>query len=69
MLQIRISVKNQNRMSNSVEPDETAHYEPSHQDLHCLHRHLVWYTGMEWLNINDILCIVVMSDFMEQRRQ
>ena len=23
-------------MSNSVEPDETAHYEPSHLDLRCL---------------------------------
>ena len=22
--------------ANSVDPDETAHYEPSHQDLHCL---------------------------------
>ena len=25
---------------NSVDPDETAHYEPSHLDLHCLHRYL-----------------------------
>ena len=23
-------------MANSVDPDETAHFEPSHQDLHCL---------------------------------
>ena len=30
------SVKNQNRMANSVDPDETAHYEPSHQDIHSL---------------------------------
>ena len=28
-------------MANCVEPDETAHYEPSHQDLHCLHRYMV----------------------------
>ena len=34
LLQIGISVKNQNWMANSVDPDETAHYEPSHQDLH-----------------------------------
>ena len=27
-----------NRMANSVDPDETAHYEPSYQDLHCLQR-------------------------------
>ena len=25
-------------MSNNVDPDETAHYEPSHLDLNCLHR-------------------------------
>ena len=23
-------------MSNSIDPDETAHYEPSHLDLRCL---------------------------------
>ena len=23
-------------MANGVDPDETAHYEPSHLDLHCL---------------------------------
>ena len=28
----------QNRTANSVYPDETARYEPSHLDLHCLHR-------------------------------
>ena len=27
-----------NRMANSVDPDEMAHNEPSHQDLHCLHK-------------------------------
>ena len=32
-LQIEMSVKNQNRMANSVDPDETSYYEPSHQDL------------------------------------
>ena len=31
--------KIKNRMANSVYPDETAHYEPSHLDLHCLHRY------------------------------
>ena len=25
-------------MSNSIDPDETAHYEPSHLDLRCLHK-------------------------------
>ena len=29
-----------NRMANSVDPDEMAHYKPSHLDLHCLQRYL-----------------------------
>ena len=29
-------VRIKNRIVNGVEPDETAQYEPSHQDLHCL---------------------------------
>ena len=33
-----------NRMANSVDPDEMAHYEPSHLDLHCLQRYL--YMGL-----------------------
>ena len=28
-------------MANNVDPDETAHCEPSHQDLHCLRNVLV----------------------------
>ena len=36
-------------MSNRVDPDETAHYEPSHQDLHCLHRCLLWSAGLKVL--------------------
>ena len=34
--------QNKNRMANNVNPDETAHYEPSHQDLHCLRRYPDW---------------------------
>ena len=26
----------ENRLWISVDPDETTHYEPSHEDLHCL---------------------------------
>ena len=29
-------MKNQSRVANSVDPDEMAHYEPSHLDLHRL---------------------------------
>ena len=32
-------------MANSVDPDEMAHYEPSHLDLHCL-QSLFWIAGM-----------------------
>ena len=32
-------------MANSVDLDETARYEPSHQDLHCLHRY--WFCRTE----------------------
>ena len=31
-----LSPAEQNVFANSVDPDETAHNEPSHQDLHCL---------------------------------
>ena len=36
---------NQNRMADSVDPNETAHYEPSYLDLHCLQRYLVLSAG------------------------
>ena len=37
-MQLTISVlpTKTNYFVNIVDPDETAHYEPSHQDLHCL---------------------------------
>ena len=34
-------------MANSVNPDETAHYEPSHLDLHYLQRYLIWSAGLK----------------------
>ena len=44
--------KIKNKMANSVDPDETAHYEPSHLDLHYLQRYLCWSVGMKGLNIH-----------------
>ena len=41
--------KIKNRMANSVDPDEMAHYESSHQDLHCLHRDRFWCAGRKVL--------------------
>ena len=43
-----MSVKNQNGMANRVDPDE-----PSHQDLHCLYRYLVWSEGLKGLRRMD----------------
>ena len=34
-------------MANSVDPDETARYEPSHLDLHCMHRYWFWSAVMK----------------------
>ena len=34
-------------MSNSIDPDETAHYEPSHLDLYCLQKSVVIAFGGE----------------------
>ena len=34
-------------MSNSVDPDETAHYEPSHLDLRCLQKPIIIACGNE----------------------
>ena len=45
-----MSVKNQNRMADSVDPDEMALYEPSHRDLYCLHMYLIWSAGLQALN-------------------
>ena len=39
-------------MANSVDPDEMAHYEPSHLDLHCLQRCLYWSVEMKGLTLN-----------------
>ena len=38
-------------MANSLDPDETTRYEPSHLGLHCLHRCMYWSAGMKWLSI------------------
>ena len=35
------------KMANSVDPNETARYQPSYLDLHCLQRYLNWSVGMK----------------------
>ena len=37
-------------MSNSVDPDETAHYEPSHLDLCCLQKSILSLMAVKELN-------------------
>ena len=38
-------------MSNSIDPDETAHYEPSHLDLCCLQKPIIIACGNERVNL------------------
>ena len=42
-----ISQKSITNTANSIDPSKTTHYEPSHLDLHCLHKHLLLYTGLK----------------------
>ena len=39
-------------MADSVDPDETAHNEPSHQALHCLQKKGFLYAGRKGLTKN-----------------
>ena len=48
-------------MSNSVDPDETAHYEPSHLDLCCLQKPIIISSGSERLN-GQISVVFVFRD-------
>ena len=47
-------VKLINRMANSEDLDETAHYELSHPDLHCLHSYLYRSTVLKRLTNEDL---------------
>ena len=48
---VGFSVKSKIKKPNNVDPDETAHYEPSQLDLHCFHRCLFWSAGLKRLKI------------------
>ena len=47
-------VKLKDWMSNSVDPDETAHYEPSHLDLRCLQKPIIIAFGSERVKKNNV---------------
>ena len=51
-----MSLKNQNRMVNGIDPN----YEPSHQDLHCLHGYLVFSSGLKGLIVIFLLSFRIM---------
>ena len=46
-------------MTNSVDPDETAHYEPSHLDLRCLQKPFIMPVAVKELNF--LVCVSVSS--------
>ena len=41
-------------MSDSVDPDETAHYEPSHLDLRCLQKPIIIHVARGNERINPL---------------
>ena len=49
------------RMANSVDPDETACYEQSDLDLHCLHRYLFWSAGLKLLTFKSQITIAALG--------
>ena len=56
-------------MSNSIDPDETAHYEPSHLDLHCLQKPIIIAGGSERVNVNvEWIHLVDFLPFLQERQ-
>ena len=66
------SKKNRNRKANSIDPDETGHYDPSHQDLRCFcnrtervkrHRPTVvynaWHAGKKISRRHFEICVLL----------
>ena len=50
-LERSLYVKLKDWMSNSIDPDETAHYEPSHLDLCCMQKPIIITCGSERVNL------------------
>ena len=51
-------------MANSVDPDEMAHYEPSHLALHCLQKYLSFSTGLKRLSNDGVFCMQIFRVIM-----
>ena len=56
-----------NRIANSIDPYETARYEPSHLDLHCLRRYLNGSVWIEMLKLNAVIavCILLVMTYLD----
>ena len=56
-------------MSNSEDPDETAHYEPSHLDLRCLPKPIIIACGSERVKdaggLRDVAFSVILHEQTE----
>ena len=51
-------------MSNSIDPDEMAHHEPSHLDLCCLQKHIITACAVKELNnATPSLLIILILNF------
>ena len=55
-------------MAISADPDETAHYEPSHLDLHCLNRYLYWSVGIKGLQMSAMRINHVETNLLRKER-
>ena len=65
-----MSVKNQNITTNSIYmySDETAHFDLSHQALHCLQRYLVWSVRLKGLIYRDVWELIYMQNILIQTK-
>ena len=55
-------------MSNSVDPDETAHYEPSYLDLRCLHKSVLSLMAVKELGCPKIILFFIVNNFKLKKK-
>ena len=53
-----------NEFSNSVDPDEVAHHEPPHQDLHSLNYEydMAWTFFLNFAEENFVVCFLALKE-------
>ena len=57
-------------MANCVDPDEMAHHEPYHLDLHCLQKYQFWSAGLKGLFISrPMKCTYEMDHYIRKSNQ